>query len=235
MEFNPYYYINKPENGRRLATTDIHGCFDTFNELLNKIGLNKNDQLFILGDMIDRGKKSRELLDKIIDLRKNNYNILPLRGNHEEMVWLAHLKDYDEKTLKLPGYKWGKDITDSKRNILPEYIDFIKMLPYYYELENFYLVHAGFDFSNPTPFNDYKSMVWVNEPVTDKKITNNKTILHGHTSRSINTIKESLFESWTFIGIDNYIMKKGNPQFGNLVCLNIDSLELTIQANIDNK
>jgi serine/threonine protein phosphatase 1 len=85
-----------------------------------------------LGDYIDRGPKVKELLDEIISLIKNDYSVFPLRGNHEDMCWQAHLKDYDEETLKLPGYKWGRDITDNNRKIMPEYVNLISKLPYYF-------------------------------------------------------------------------------------------------------
>ena len=58
--------VEAPENGgRRLVITDIHGCAKTFKKLLDKVGLNENDQLFLLGDYINRGP-SKQVIDKII-------------------------------------------------------------------------------------------------------------------------------------------------------------------------
>jgi len=52
----------------RYAISDIHGCYHTFKELLNTIGLNKNDDLILLGDYINRGKYSKEVVDFIMQL-----------------------------------------------------------------------------------------------------------------------------------------------------------------------
>jgi len=54
--------IEKPSIGRRIAIGDIHGCFKTFKSLLeNKIRLKEEDQLFLLGDYIDKGKRNKEV------------------------------------------------------------------------------------------------------------------------------------------------------------------------------
>ena len=47
--------------------SDIHGCSQTFNELLNKISFSTNDTLYLLGDYIDRGPGSIQTIDKIIE------------------------------------------------------------------------------------------------------------------------------------------------------------------------
>ena len=232
-EFKAFYRVKRNRNGRRFVITDIHGYFDTFNELLKKINLNKNDQLFLLGDFIDRGKKSKEVLDEIINLIDNDYAIFPLRGNHEDMMWQAHLKDYDEATLSLPGYKWGKDIIDKQRNILPKYVNLISKLPYYYILDKFFLVHAGFDFSQTKPFEDFYSMLWITNLETNIKQTKGKTIIHGHSIKSLDSIIETVKNKELIIGLDNatHIINKVN--YGNLLCLNLDSYELIVQPNID--
>ena len=76
---------NNPK-GKRYVITDIHGYYATFCELLDQIKLKKHDQLFLLGDFIDRGRQGKEVLDKVISLIDEGYAIYPLRGNHEEML-----------------------------------------------------------------------------------------------------------------------------------------------------
>jgi len=231
-KFKPFYKIANAKQGRRFAIGDIHGHYDIFIELLNKISLSKNDQLFLLGDYLDRGDKVPELLNKIIAMIKAGYAIFPLRGNHEDMCWQAHQKDYDEESLKLPGYKWGKTIIDSNRKIFPSYVDFISKLPYYYELDNFYLVHAGFDFSHSTPFLDYKTMLWVCNTEDDVMYLNGKTIIHGHSKRTIEFIRNSVKNKSQIIGLDNSVYITNNPDYGSLVCLDLDSCELFVQQRI---
>ena len=47
----------------------------------------KNDQLFLLGDYIDRGQDSKGVIDYIIELQKE-FQVFPIRGNHEENILL---------------------------------------------------------------------------------------------------------------------------------------------------
>lgn len=231
--FEPYYFISKTANARRFVITDIHGHFETFIRLIESINLKKEDQLFLLGDFVDRGKNVKELLNWIIEHLKRGFQLFPLRGNHEEMMWQSHLKEYDEQTLKLPSRKWGKKVIDNKRKILPEYVDFIRTLPYYYILNNFYLVHAGFDFSKNNPFEDYKSMVWIKEIDIKNYNLQGKRIIHGHNHLEINEIISSVKKRDKVICLDNAVYLRNSPQYGNLVCLNIDTFELIIQKNID--
>ena len=60
--------------------SDIHGCFDEFQEMLQRIGLSEQDKLILAGDYVDRGPKSLEMLGW---LEHCPQNILPLRGNHD--------------------------------------------------------------------------------------------------------------------------------------------------------
>jgi serine/threonine protein phosphatase 1 len=63
---------------RRLVIADIHGCAKTFKALVEKIGLTHEDTLYLLGDYIDRGPDNCGVIDYIIHLQSNNYNIKPL-------------------------------------------------------------------------------------------------------------------------------------------------------------
>lgn len=58
---------------------DIHGCFDTFQVLLKK--LPKGDKVCLVGDLIDRGPKSKEVVQYVMD-----NNIDCVKGNHEVMM-----------------------------------------------------------------------------------------------------------------------------------------------------
>ena len=78
-------------NNRLFAIGDIHGCFDSLKELIeHKIHLQKNDKLILLGDYIDRGDKSKEVIDFIIKLQEDGYDLVPLLGNHESMLLNVH-------------------------------------------------------------------------------------------------------------------------------------------------
>ena len=67
-------------SGFTYVISDIHGCFDEFQEMLKKISFSPDDRLILAGDHIDRGKQSLEMLRW---LETCPPNVEPLRGNHD--------------------------------------------------------------------------------------------------------------------------------------------------------
>jgi serine/threonine protein phosphatase 1 len=57
--------------GNQLVIPDVHGCLKTLQTLINKIKLTANDQLFLLGDLIDRGPESLGVLQFVAELMRN--------------------------------------------------------------------------------------------------------------------------------------------------------------------
>ena len=68
-------YINENDYNRIFVTSDIHGYYNLFEKLLNKIDLKKDDLLIILGDSCDRGENSIELYLKYIELQEQGYQV----------------------------------------------------------------------------------------------------------------------------------------------------------------
>ena len=69
------------------AIGDIHGCYDQLLALMVKIPINfKRDTLVFMGDYIDRGPQSVEVVDYLIKLEKRVPGIIFLKGNHEDML-----------------------------------------------------------------------------------------------------------------------------------------------------
>lgn len=71
--------------GRILIISDVHGMYDELVRVLDAVSWKDEDRLVFVGDYIDRGPKSREVLELMLELKGNPRNIF-LRGNHEEMV-----------------------------------------------------------------------------------------------------------------------------------------------------
>ena len=61
--------------------SDIHGCFDEFQQMLDQIGFSDSDRLILAGDYIDRGPNSLEMLRW---LERRPGNVVAIRGNHDE-------------------------------------------------------------------------------------------------------------------------------------------------------
>jgi serine/threonine protein phosphatase 1 len=95
--------------GRLIAIGDIHGCYKEFSDLLDKLDLEKDDRLVLLGDLISRGPDS----GKVVELAREHATV-SLLGNHElrhlnyrRTDDPTHLKKYDYDTIKqLRGKDW---------------------------------------------------------------------------------------------------------------------------------
>ena len=73
---------------RLIAIGDVHGCAHALDALLDSIRPTERDTLVFLGDLIDQGRDSCAVLERIIALREQTRVIL-IQGNHEEMMWSA--------------------------------------------------------------------------------------------------------------------------------------------------
>jgi serine/threonine protein phosphatase 1 len=148
---------------RLFAIGDIHGCIDQLRELVESvIGIRKQDRIVFLGDYIDRGNKSREVVDYIMNLQHNGYTVIPLIGNHEWMLLEAY--ENDDRLINWI-FNGGSSTLDSfgikaLKELSREYIDFFNSLRYYYIFENYIFVHAGFNDNISDTFNDYYDMIW---------------------------------------------------------------------------
>jgi len=226
----------------RYVIPDIHGCFKTFSELLQKISLTKSDELYLLGDYIDRGPHSSKVLDLIIELKKNNYKIFPIMGNHENnAVELQQMIDTDSYSRYISITNNSADLLENGKTLKSKYEDFIVSLPYYYLLNDFILVHAGLNTEIDNPFDDIESILQMRDfEYTEKnQMVGNRKIIHGHDPTDLDTIKEKIDERSSIIPLDNGCVyseipkSAGYGELGNLLCLNLYTYELTIQKNID--
>jgi hypothetical protein len=127
------------------AIPDIHGRFDLLSVLLETTPINwKEDQVVFLGDMIDRGPQSKEVVEKIMELQvQYPDNVTVLLGNHEDMMLNAvRGKDYDDIMFwHMNGGKETKLSWDP--DPIPEdVLEWISNLPYVFELPGFIFSHS---------------------------------------------------------------------------------------------
>jgi len=237
-----------------MATTwiipDIHGCSETLKLMIGQqIKPNKNDRLIFLGDYIDRGPDSKGVIDFIMELERKGYSITALKGNHEDSCIKAWESDRQQKdifglqTKSMVQKDWeaigGKETMKSFEafwpNEIPEkYIQWMRSLDYYVELDNFIAVHAGFNFNLEDPFSDTYSMLWIRDYQIIPEKINHKKIIHGHTPVNLGfidlTINNDIFQ---FIDLDNGVYMTQQKGYGNLIALELNSMEYKIQARAD--
>ncbi|MGE0021684.1 MAG: metallophosphoesterase family protein [Draconibacterium sp.] len=206
-------------NNRLFAIGDIHGCFDSFKELVEiKIQLQKNDKLVMLGDYIDRGPDSKEVVDFIIGLLENGYDVIPLMGNHEAMLLDAF---EDKKNISRWIQNGGNETLksfeiNSLKDIESKYIEFFKGLRYYYSFEDYLFVHAGFNDNMINPLTDFYSMLWNCKESYTNPLLSDKTIVHGHNPVSVSKCEERVLSKSNVISIDTGCVYKEYEGFGKL-------------------
>lgn len=220
----------------RYAIGDIHGGAKTFRALLEKIDLKREDRVYLLGDYVDRGPNSRGVLDIILKLKEAGFSIYPLRGNHEDMLisqfdinaqsFPGYLKDYGAVTLRSFGVTSPAELPD-------RYKDFLLSLPYLLEDGIFIFVHAGLDMNKENPITEtaLDTMLWGDGGFISNNEIAGRIIVSGHRIRNAGYIKASLDQP--HIQIDNGAFSNQQPELGNLVALNLYSMELTFQPWLD--
>ncbi len=229
---------------------DIHGCIKTLQALVEVlIQPSRQDELYFLGDYIDRGPGSKEVIDYIRTLQKDEYTITVLKGNHEEIflelyegemrsgnLFLHHLLN----RKRMAWFSFGGQATlksfgtRNLKEIPSEYIEWLKTLEYYVILDNFILVHAGLNFKIADPFEDKRSMLWVRDYEIKPEKIGNRRIIHGHVPVNLELINLAVHNSfYKFIDLDNGPYMEGKDGFGNLVALEVNSMEMIIQNNLD--
>ncbi len=225
---------------RRLVISDIHGCSKTLRALLTKLSVTRKDELYFLGDYIDRGPNSSGVLDIIINLIESEYKVFPLMGNHEYQA-LSAQKEYNKRSFDYFMKKINNsgDLLNKKKKIKKKYKRFMKELPYYIELDSFFLVHAGFDFRKEKPFKDIDSMLNIKGFKYDREKAKGKSIVYGHTPVNYNKILKKIKKRKNKIPLDNgcFYAKKHKfydfTQLHRLCCLNLDTYELICQNNVE--
>lgn len=206
--------------------SDIHGEYDMFMDLLEKIDFKSSDTLYIIGDIIDRGPHPIKIIKKIMSMS----NVICLIGNHELMalhslkflvqdITEENINDMNTKVLEeyllWVKYNGGQTTIDEFR-ALPkeeqlEVIEYLMDFLVYEEIKvagrDYLLVHAGLGGFYPGKnIEDYSidELVW-DRPNYDVKYFDDKFVVTGHTPTQIingNTNPGFIYRRYNNIVID---------------------------------
>lgn len=116
----------------RLIVGDIHGCYDEFVELLEAAGINKQDEIIAVGDILDRGPKPNEVLDFFL----NRPNTRTIMGNHER----KHIRAFEGRGRAALSQRITR-LTLGEEKYCEAY-SFMKTLPLFLELEEALIIHG---------------------------------------------------------------------------------------------
>ena len=223
----------------RLAISDIHCHSRTFEALMERINIAPGDELFILGDLVNRGPNLKELLEILTHLERWGISIQYLMGNHEELLFDGLSKPNRRKLWLSRGGRLSLDSFSDLKKLKAALEPFRKRFKPFIELEDYVLVHAGLGIQsfNKSGLKAHREMYWIRNwrRKFDFSLINYKTVVHGHSPQTSRQIEAGLRrQPWNrALNIDSGCFLKNREGYGNLCVYNLDSKRLTFQKNID--
>ena len=176
--------------GRLLVIGDIHGFITPLNLLLDHLKPDLDDTLVTLGDYIDRGPQSKDVLLKLIQLKLIT-NLKMLIGNHDLMFLESiHFKRFNTDWLLYGGLQtlesFGVDLANPDFELFDaEIVDFLKSeCSRYWEDEKHIFVHAGVDPLIPLDQQPDKLLFWDKLDPNFSGHQSGKKVVCGHTRQT---------------------------------------------------
>ncbi len=171
------------------AIGDIHGCLYHLEKLMDLVSPDlERHPLVFMGDYIDRGPKSAEVVEYIINLKKsyNPENIICLMGNHERM-FLDYLDSREEMLFLMNGgcttvaSYWGEYGDRLLRRLPPGHWDFYRSLKPYYQTDDYIFVHAGLRPGRPLAEQTEEDYLWIRKEFIASDYDFGRRVIFGHT------------------------------------------------------
>lgn len=233
-------------SGRRVyAIGDVHGCLDQLDELLALVAeddaarSDADTTLIFIGDLIDRGPCSAQVVERVIRLAAERHDVRFLAGNHEE-VFSAALEG-DSKALRLfcriggreTALSYGIGSAEYERLdyaelhealaqcVPPAHRAFMERLEDMIVLGDYVFVHAGVRPHTALDQQRTSDLRWIRDPFLDHPLPLEKMVVHGH------TISATLDRQPHRIGIDT-----GAYATGRLTAIGLEGEDLWLLQTI---
>jgi serine/threonine protein phosphatase 1 len=210
---------------RTFVIGDIHGCVEELNRLLDHLAPTDDDHLVFLGDYIDRGPASKEVVARLLRLQQEAASCTFLKGNHEDMFLAfmgmagrygdAFLYNGGDATLR--SYGLDRCPTHEIAARMPsEHLTFFQALELKHGLGRYLCVHAGVNPERPLEAQEQEDLLWIRGAFIQKPHPFGVTVLFGHTP-----CREVLVDLPYKIGLDTGLV------YGNkLSCLDVSAGEI---------
>ncbi len=185
---------------------DIHGRADLFEKMIERIRadsatVGQRPRIVLLGDYVDRGPGSRQVLDRIIRLKEETWcDVEALMGNHEEALvqflrepgygvsWVeyggaATLGSYGVQVpaLRTDPEAW-EAVRDAFAAVLPAaHLELLSGLEVMLQADDYLFVHAGVNPGVPLSEQGAQEFLWIRAPFLDSEKACEYVVVHGHT------------------------------------------------------
>ena len=221
------------------VVSNLHGNYTKFKELLKIINLKDTDIMYVLGDIVDYGDESMELVGDL----SIRYNVYPIVGEHDYTA--VRMLSGFEKMLKsgeTPDKKFitqmtqwvadgGQSTLDSFRTLDAEMkegiIDYLSDMTLYEEVEvggkEYLLVHAGIaGYKTGVDLEALKPEAFFTEALDlTKKYFDDKTVIVGHTP----TTEDNGGDGKIFFGNGSIAIDCGEARGGTIGCLRLEDMK----------
>lgn len=211
---------------RAYAIGDVHGRLDLLDALLAKIEADiarrrrAQNLVVFLGDLIDRGPQSAQVIERLRTWRPAEASVIFLCGNHEEVLlrilagepailsdWLRFggsecLRSYGLAPVRLSKDE-GQALAQVKAAIPVEHQAFLSTFADTFRFRDYLFVHAGIRPGRGVAAQDKKDLRWIRHPFLDDVTDHGFVVVHGH------TISETVDERVNRVGLDTGAYKTG--------------------------
>ena len=219
------------------VVSDLHGCYDKYMKLLERLHMTSDDSLYILGDIVDRGSGGMKIVLDLI----NRKNVFSYRGNHDHYAQImlrnfaiandGCFADGLEKTFRLwlsdggsPTYEEFLKLDESKQQAV---LNYLNSFPLFEELtiggQKFFLAHTVPEKSKMLNIDSCRISDFImGEPEYEKMYFEDMLIVTGHTPTGF-IDPEYTGQIWKG---NNHIAIDCGAVFGNhLGCICLDTME----------
>lgn len=188
------------------AIGDIHGQYELLLDALTLVELDGGAEapLVCVGDLVDRGLGSREVIELLIGGQEAGRDWTVLMGNHDRL-FERYLRNGATTHPKLrPGLTWldermggmttlasyGVDTDQAPEDLLrtaqsavpKEHLKFLAGLPLYHETDDLLFVHAGLQPRLPLEWQTEDDLLWIRDAFLKHEGSFDKLVIHGHTA-----------------------------------------------------
>lgn len=193
------------DKGERIyAIGDIHGRYDLLKDVLFQIERHEGERpparttfMVLLGDLVDRGPQSAEVMRFLFDVQRTSRNMIVLQGNHEQMMvraldgapnslrpWLRIGGDDTLRSFGLEPPARGDDeaaFLDRARRAIPrEQIEWMRALPLTARSGDYFFCHAGIRPGVALKRQNKADLLWIRDEFLDDRSDHGAVVVHGH-------------------------------------------------------
>lgn len=185
---------------KTFAISDIHGCYDELMALYKQLPIDpEKDRMVFLGDYIDRGQQTKQVIEQLIAWKKQYPHWQVLYGNHEDLMldtllyqgrrynsfdlwWQQGGKQTFLSYVPETATAYEKSIMQVKDVIPKAHLEWLAALPRWFADEQYIFCHGGLQPGKTPEETDPYEMIWIRDQFIDSHYDWGKKVIFGHTA-----------------------------------------------------